>query len=266
MFIRLTNIYTVELQTLLKRKAFFDLNLAFILHYLHKYRDDFPAKFLERIFMWSKKIIERSLAIASLSAVIIGCGSAPQPGITAIASVLPPTATTTQPVTGTNPNLNGAYNFNFQLQDTAMSCNNEKSPTPAGVHVGTYATAGISTDNIFKVTLSSGSHTTIPCTGASAAYSCLQYTVTVGSRSETVQVSYGNPQYGPCAGVPSSKTLDFSDQAGPGHGPLVVKVTQPQSDNCRTQGYPYYWGCGMAPLYSNYIGAGSLSVVTNQAN
>jgi hypothetical protein len=225
--------------------------------------------------MWNKNIFEKSLVIASLSTLILGfgtgCGSAPQPGSIAVPAApvafpIAPTVINT-PITAPNLNLNGAYNYSFELQNSSMSCNNGGTPTPTGVHVGTFSTPGISTDNIFKVTVSSGSYTTIPCTGYSAVYSCLQYTVTVGSRSETVKVSYGTPQIGsPCDGIPSSATLDFSDQVGPGHGAMTVSVSQVQSDNCRQAGYSQSSGCAMTPLYANYIGTGSLAVVTNRGN
>lgn len=224
--------------------------------------------------MLSKNYLNQSkilaLLVVNLSIVAMGCGSAPTQGIVAPAvnqtiNTLP--TYIPNPIVVTTPtNLNDAYNYSFQLQETSMSCNQGGNPTPAGVSVGSYTTAGISTDNIFKITVSSGSYTTIPCTGYTAVYSCLQYTITVGARSETVKVSFGNPQSGPCAGIPSSKTLDFSDQAGPGHGPLTVRVSQPQSDNCRTSGYPNSGGCAMSPLYSNYIGAGTLAVTTNNPN
>jgi len=220
------------------------------------------------------KIIIRSLTplllLASLSSLFVGCGSAPAPVPATSSAPAASMATTQQPLVATaGANLNGAYNYSFQLQNSTLSCNDLSAkgsiPTPNGVSVGTFTTAPISTDNIFKVTLSSGSYTTIPCTGFTEVYSCLQYTVTVGTESQTVLVSYGNPQSGPCKGLPSSITLDFSHQAGPGHGALAVKVSQPQSDNCHTWGYPSQAYCSMAPLYPNYIGAGSLAIFTNMA-
>ena len=219
--------------------------------------------------MWTKNFIERSLILASLSALAIGCGGAPQTAATLPASTTPtivqPASTIALPPPAIS-STSGAYNYAFQLQNTSMSCNNGGTHTPSGVAVGTYTTSGISTDNIFKIKVSSDSYKLIPCTGVTAVYSCLEYTITVGARSQTVLLSYGNPQSGPCAGIPSSQTLDFSDQAGPGHGPLTVRVSQPQSDNCRTFGYPGEDLCGMAPLYSNYIAAGNLAITTNSPN
>jgi hypothetical protein len=220
------------------------------------------------------------------SALTVGCGGAPQTNLNAIGNTVAsninsiPTAVTTPvvtsiPATATDGTLNGAYNYSFELQNTVRSCNNSGSPTPNGVAVGSYSTSGISTDNIFKVTLTSGAPTSIPCTGYTANYSCVQYTVTVGARSQTATVSYGTPPQGsPCANLnaTNSVTLDFSDQATVGHGPLAVKVSQPQSDNCHANPYAYAWygayavqytGCQMAPVYDNQIVSGTLSIVTN---
>jgi hypothetical protein len=199
------------------------------------------------------------------SILAIGCGGAPQPNLNtatnAVSLPIEPSSPTSTTVPSTN--LNGAYNYSFNLQNSVRSCGNGESPTPAGVNVGTYTTAGISTDNIFTVQVTSGSPTEIPCVGYIANYSCLQYKITVGTRSELVKVSYGNPQYGPCAGIPSSKTLNFNDQATVGHGPLAVVVSQPQSDNCRLWGSLDHTGCSMTPIYDNQIVSGTLAVVTN---
>lgn len=223
------------------------------------------------------------------SVLAVGCGGAPQPYVNS--SVLASTPTVTPyPVQVYNPvsifptpsptpiatNLNGTYNYSFQLQNTTRSCNNGGTPTPSGVNVGTYSTSGISTDNIFKVTVTSASPTTLPCTGYTANYSCVQYTITVGSRSQTATVSYGTPPQGsPCAliNAASSVTLDFSDQATTGHGALSVKVSQIQSDNCRANQWAYAmygtaavqaYGCAMTPVYDNQIVSGTLGVITNR--
>ncbi|MEO5969048.1 MAG: hypothetical protein ABIQ95_03905 [Bdellovibrionia bacterium] len=200
------------------------------------------------------------------SILAIGCGGAPQPILSANNTQTPVTVSYVDPMTTTSvptANLNGAYNYSFDLQNSVRSCNNGGTPTPSGISVGSYSTSGISTDNVFKVEVTSGSPTAIPCTGYVANYSCLQFKVTVGSRSEDVKVSYGSPQSGPCAGVPSTKTLNFNDQASVGHGPLAVVISQPKSDNCRAYGSVLYTGCPMAPIYDNQIVSGTLGVITN---
>jgi len=226
-----------------------------------------------------------------LSALSVGCGSAPQSNwnlgsnLTTPAPAAPypyigSTSATTVTASNTNANMNGAYNYSFQLQNTSKQCNSgsgsNTTATPEGVQVGTYTTAQISTDNILKVKLTSGAPTTLPCTGYTANYSCLQYTVTVGTRSQTTMVSYGTPPTGsPCdlAKATNSVTLDFGDQVTAGHGPMAVSVSQPQSDNCHANPYAFqlfgssavqYVGCAMAPIYANQIASGTLAILTNR--
>jgi hypothetical protein len=248
----------------------------------------------------NKNFIQVSIVVSLgsfISIGLVGCGGAPSQ--TAVAT----THTNTTPVatpaptlsvnsavatnTGTSTttsNLNSAYHFNVQLQNTATSsCNSGSgSPTPSGVSVGTYTTSAISTDNIFKVTLTAQAPTTLPCTGYTAQYSCVQYTVTVGNQSQTAYVAYGNPMLSgfntACKGASGSVTLDFSSAASPGHGPLKVSVSQPQSDNCHNYAdasYYYYYqtgmdlspvgisGCPMSPIYQNQIVSAQVSVETN---
>ena len=56
-----------------------------------------------------------------------------------------------------------------------------------------------------------------------APYTCEQLTVSVGNHSRTVIVS-NMPGFGTgsCATAPQSKTVDFSGDLSPGHGPVTT--------------------------------------------
>ncbi|MFZ9596052.1 MAG: hypothetical protein ACO3A2_08245 [Bdellovibrionia bacterium] len=239
---------------------------------------------------------KRLLMAFSLSLIFVeiaGCGQAPQvwssanlaapvqiptpsSNLTLGSSTPTTTAASGDPFTVTVP---ASFNYNFKIPEinnvdcstfTTSSTLAQLSTTSAT----TYETIAVPTDNLFKVKVSASPPSVIPCRGEIANYSCLQFDVTVGSKTLTAKVSYGNPSTGPCAGVPNSVTLDFSDQASPGHGDLKVKVSKPMYDNCRLYGqqtqlyYPWVspvsiWGCPMSSKYPSHIVSGSIAITTN---
>ncbi len=147
-----------------------------------------------------------------------------------------------------------AQNFSFGLQVSA-----DAGATPQDVYVGSYTTPGINTDNKLRITFRADAPSRYPLPGTtySAYYSCVQMKVKVGSQIEIMKASYGSPSVGPCAGVPSSVTKDFSGQASLGRGtPLYIVASEPFYDNCHGVGVIQYgafnWltvqqgGCGAA--------------------
>ncbi|MFZ9596051.1 MAG: hypothetical protein ACO3A2_08240 [Bdellovibrionia bacterium] len=174
-------------------------------------------------------------------------------------SVLPSTPSPSAPI-----DYSASFNYSFRLQNTTKAATSCTNPTPTGVQVGSYQTPEIKTDNRFMVQIRAGAPSNVPCTGFLAAYSCLQMKVTVGSDSRTVLLPYGSPPAGsPCANAPTQANLDFSSQATPGHDTLSVRISEVQSDNCRQFGYPQQSGCFLSPLFTNFIAAGSITILTN---
>lgn len=174
----------------------------------------------------------------------------------------------------------------FQLQNKATSGSVCGTPTPTGVDVGSFQVTDIFTDNLLQVTLTGQPPQTLPCTSTTPQYSCETFTVTVGTLSKLVTVSYGNPTIGACAGVPNSQTVDFSSQTVHGvNQTYSVKISNPQIDNCRLfygsasihgtilssgssiwipagAGY-HYGGCIMDTAYDNYIVSATVGISVN---
>jgi len=225
------------------------------------------------MFNWNK-ILQVSVAL-TMATSFMGCGTQ-----STIGTQTPPPPSTAQAPSISLPSvLPGAV---------PAAINNIASSLPPLSYLfqikggaTTYTSPAFNTDSILKVTISSGSPGQVGTSGYTANYSCLQFNVTVGSNSQQVTLSYGNPPAGPCAGLPSSQTLDFSGQLTSGHGPLNVVITQAMYDNCSkaasggygingsmiTYFYPgwgiYYGGCTMTSVYSTHTVTGSLKVSTN---
>jgi hypothetical protein len=193
-------------------------------------------------------------------AVLAGCGQGTTTNTT------PPTTTTATSTTATTatPTTGTAV--------TTTTASTASTTPPASYYFkltgpnGTYTTPAVITDSILKVTVTSGAPTPINGSGGTAGYTCLQYNVTVGSDTQQVMVSYGNPSYGSvCYGIPNSQTLDFSSQLTSGTHSLTATISAPLYDNCRLYGgyYFYYGGCSMTAVYSTHSVSGVVQVHMN---
>ncbi len=126
-------------------------------------------------------------------------------------------------------------------------------------NTGVATVRGILTDSVLRVQFNPGvpqfgyRADGVTLSGYTIGLNCYRVNVTVLGKTLTAFVSTtGSAGVGYCAGAATSHTLDFSDRLTPGHGPVEVRVSNAQYDNCRGYGNPYQGGCILQPVYNTY--------------
>lgn len=227
----------------------------------------------------NKSLLSRALLASTLSASLIGCGSAANLSLATSSASSPqsynyvsptptptPTATSTSANTGTPP-----YQYGFRIHGTAGGA---VAPT-ATFSDGTFKTVSVQADTKLRVELRAQSYGNIyddlnnSITTNGFAAQCFQFNVAVGNQSPiTLSVNTTSSDgTGNCpGGTMANPSVDLSSQLSHGHGSVTITLSNVESSTCGALSRYYWQQCYLNTLLKSYIAIGTLIVHTDSTN